>query len=228
MGSREASKTKADLETGGSADGAQAIGPVADLIDVTELTLNIQRDAALDPKVVAANAAFARIGTHPRLHRKLFRRDWLPFLDGVYYLSLQAWETAGLPRPRPQTRLGPRSGADQFRELIRELPWAGYIQDRRDLLSVIRHIGGERERSWLGSTSPRTRPCASASAIPRRCGTNSRQKSSSPQRTPRATTTTATTTRTARRQPARTPPAWPTWSPRTRPAATSACGSGRP
>src|SRR5262249_41650573 len=37
--------------------------------------------------------AFARIQNH----RKLFRRDWLPFIEGVYGLSVQAWEDAGKP-----------------------------------------------------------------------------------------------------------------------------------
>jgi hypothetical protein len=56
-----------------------------------ELTSDIGRDAVLDPKVIAANAAFDRI----RTHRLLFRDDWLPFVVGVHHLSLAAWEATG-------------------------------------------------------------------------------------------------------------------------------------
>jgi hypothetical protein len=112
-----------------------------------KLTSDVGRDAAVDPVVEAANAAFARIGTHRRLHRKLFRRDWLPFCDGVYHVSLAAWERTGR-----RTRLDGSPDwdddrvQDAFRELIRGLPWEHFFEGRRTLLSVLRRIGGERER----------------------------------------------------------------------------------
>jgi hypothetical protein len=107
-----------------------------------ELTLDIQR-GPLDLVVAAANDAYDRIKTH----RKLFRRDWLPFQAGVYYLSIQAWEATGR-----RTRLDRKPDWTYdllqvtFRALIRPLPWADYIEGRRDLLCVLRHIGDERER----------------------------------------------------------------------------------
>src|SRR5262245_22969813 len=55
------------------------------LLDTVLTSVN-GRDAPVDQIVEAANAAFTRIDRH----RKLFRDDWLPFLDGVYHLSLQA------------------------------------------------------------------------------------------------------------------------------------------
>jgi hypothetical protein len=106
-----------------------------------ELTSDIGRDAPVDP-VVAANSAFQRIEGH----RRLFRRDWLPFLDGVYHLSLQAWESAGR-----RTRLNRKPDWDhdrvqvEFRKAIRGLPWEHYFESRRTLLSVLRKIGGDRE-----------------------------------------------------------------------------------
>jgi hypothetical protein len=111
--------------------------------DAVELTSDIGRDAPVDPIVEAANAAFARVESH----RKLFRRDWLPFLDGVYHLSLAAWERAGR-----RTRLDGKPDwnddrvQDAFREEIEGLPWEHYFEGRRTLLSVLRKIGGERAR----------------------------------------------------------------------------------
>jgi hypothetical protein len=95
------------------------------------------------PIVAAANAAFARI----ERHRKIFRRDWLPFADGVHFVSVAAWETAGR-----RTRLDGRPdwGDDRvqvaFRRSIEKLPWATYFQGRRALLSALRHIGDDRDR----------------------------------------------------------------------------------
>jgi hypothetical protein len=117
--------------------------PVQLTADAMELTSDIGRDAPADPIVVAANNAFERIENH----RRLFRRDWLPFLDGVYHLSLQAWKSAGR-----RTRLNgkPDWGHDrvqvEFRKAIRGLPWEHYFESRRTLLSVLRKIGGDRER----------------------------------------------------------------------------------
>ena len=111
-----------------------------------ELTSDIGRDAHIDAIVEAANAAFARVESH----RKLFRRDWLPFLDGVYHLSLAAWE-----RTDRRIRLDGEPDWDDdrvqvaFREVIEDLPWGRYFEGRRTLLSVLRKIGGERER-FLG------------------------------------------------------------------------------
>jgi hypothetical protein len=113
------------------------------MIDAMELTSDIGRAAPVDPIVVAANSAFERIESH----RRLFRRDRLPFLDGVYHLSLQAWESAGR---RTKLNGKPDWGHDrvqvEFRKAIRGLPWESYIESRRTLLSVLRKIGGERER----------------------------------------------------------------------------------
>jgi hypothetical protein len=93
--------------------------------------------------LAAANAAFARI----KNHRKLFRRDWLPFADGVHFVSLIAWETAGRRRGLDER---PDWGDDRvqvaFRRAIEDLPWATYFESRRALLSALRHIGDERDR----------------------------------------------------------------------------------
>jgi hypothetical protein len=132
------------------------------MIDAMELTSDIGRDAAVDPVVEAANAAFARIGTHRRLHRKLFRRDWLPFCDGVYHVSLAARERTGR-----RTRLNGKPDwdddrvQDAFRELIRGLPWEHFFEGRRTLLSVLRRIGGERERflRWYDAQDEAVREC---------------------------------------------------------------------
>ena len=107
-----------------------------------ELTSDIRRDS-LGPVIAAGNDAFERIKTH----RKQFRRDWVPFIECVYILSRRAWEATGR-----RTRLDGRPDWTydpiqvEFRKLIRDLPWGGFIQGRRDLLSVVRHIGEERER----------------------------------------------------------------------------------
>jgi hypothetical protein len=114
-----------------------------------ELTSDIGRDAVLDPKVIAANAAFDRI----RTHRLLFRDDWLPFVVGVHHLSLAAWEATGrrtrLNGSTPDWDYDPLQV--EFRRIIRDLPWAGYFDKRRTLLSVIRHIGGDLDRflAWF-------------------------------------------------------------------------------
>ena len=96
------------------------------------------RDDSVDAIVEAANAAFARI----KGHRMLFRRDWLPFLDGVYSLSLQAWERTELDGTPDWTKDRVQV---EFRKLTAALPWAGFFDDRRTLLSVLRHIGSDRE-----------------------------------------------------------------------------------
>ena len=96
-----------------------------------------------DRVVALANEAYERIESH----RKLFRRDWLPFLDGVYHLSIKAWEIAG-------SRKNPDGTPDwtyhrvqlEFRKTIQGLPWANYFDTRRDLLTTLRQIGGNRER----------------------------------------------------------------------------------
>jgi hypothetical protein len=115
---------------------------VQDSAPSMELTSDIGRDAPADRIVVDANSAFERIEDH----RRLFRRDWLPFLDGVYHLSLQAWKSAGR-----RTRLNGKPDWDhdrvqvEFRKAIRGLPWERYFESRRTLLSVLRKIGGDRE-----------------------------------------------------------------------------------
>jgi hypothetical protein len=97
------------------------------------------RDAPVDPKVVeATNAAFGRI----KGHRMLFRRDWLPFLDGVYHLYLCAWERTGLNGTPDWTKDRVQA---EFRKLTADLPWERFFDTRRTLLSVLRHIGGDRE-----------------------------------------------------------------------------------
>jgi hypothetical protein len=115
----------------------------------TKPALFKQRDAALDPIVIVANDAFARI----RTHRLLFERDWLPFAIGVHHLSMQAWEATG-QRTRldgtPDWTYAPTQAA--FRDLIRDLPWEHFFDDnRRSLLSVLRKIGGDRKRflAWF-------------------------------------------------------------------------------
>src|SRR5262249_22396688 len=109
------------------------------------------------PIVAAANVAFARIESH----RKLFRGDWLPFLDGVYFLSIQAWVRAGQP-----TRLDGKPDwtvdgvQTEFRGLIAALPWAHFFDGRRrTLLSVLRQIGGDREDflKWYDNLSEEVR-----------------------------------------------------------------------
>ena len=148
-----------DMQSSNNASG-QAVqrkaGAGVNLADVMELTSVNGRDAPVDPIVEAANAAFTRIESH----RKLFRRDWLPFLDGVYHLSLQAWEQAGRP-----TRLDRRPDWTedrvqiQFRRLIAALPWAHFFDNRRTLLSAVRQIGGDREDflEWYDNLSEEVR-----------------------------------------------------------------------
>ena len=127
------------------------------LLDIMELTSVNGRDAPVDQIVEAANAAFTRIESH----RKLFWRDWLPFLDGVYHLSLQAWERAGR-----RTRLdgSPDWTEDrvqvEFRRLTAALPWAHFFDGRRrTLLSVLHQIGGDREDflKWYDDLSEEVR-----------------------------------------------------------------------
>src|SRR5262249_21793059 len=130
--------------------------PRLNLLDIMELTSVNGRDAPVDPIVEAANVAFARIEGH----RKLFRRDWLPFLDGVYLLSLRAWERAGQP-----TRLDGRPDWTddrvpiEFRRLTADLPWGRFFDRRRTLLSALRQIGGDRDDflKWYDGRSEEAR-----------------------------------------------------------------------
>ena len=57
-------------------------------------------------------------------------------------------------------------GRPRRASLLLGRPSANQIQDRRDLLSVVRHIGEERERFLAWYDHPDARRCATASAIP--------------------------------------------------------------
>ena len=63
-------------------------------------------------------------------------------------------------------RVGLRRGRPRRASLLLGRPSANQIQDRRDLLSVVRHIGEERERFLAWYDHPDARRCATASAIP--------------------------------------------------------------
>lgn len=84
------------------------------------------------------NKAFERIQNH----RKLFRRDWLPFIEGVYGLSVEAWEKGD----KPLKLDGKPDWAnchvqEAFRALTWRQPWVAYFKTRRSLLQDIRAIG---------------------------------------------------------------------------------------
>jgi hypothetical protein len=93
--------------------------------------------------VLAGRAAFERV----KKHRLLFRTDWLPFIDAVYFFSHEAWEEAGSPTTAdglPSWLHDPVQIA--FKSLIADEPWRDYFQGtRRSLLSDIRKIGDHRE-----------------------------------------------------------------------------------
>ena len=108
-------------------------------------TFDIEREVP-HPLVVAANDAFERIEGH----RRLFRRDWLPFINGVFHLSIIAWEQTGSRTTldgKPDWTYDPTQVV--FRELTKDLPWARYIEARRTAAPVLRRIGKDRER-FLG------------------------------------------------------------------------------
>ena len=113
------------------------------LLDISAETCTSVNGRDVDHLVVEANEAFTRI----EKHRKLFRQDWLPFLDGVYHLSRIAWERTGRHQTldgKPDWTYDPVQVA--FRKLTKDLSWARYFDSRRTLLSVLRNIGGDRER----------------------------------------------------------------------------------
>jgi len=84
------------------------------------------------------NEAYKRIQNH----RKLFRRDWLPFIEGVYGLSSQAWEKADKPTKLDgKPDWGNHHVKEAFRALTWGQPWASYFKARRSLLQDIRAIG---------------------------------------------------------------------------------------
>jgi hypothetical protein len=107
---------------------------------MTDTTL-IERPAESEASVMeAGNAAFQRL----KEHRKLFRRDWVPFSKAVILLSDQAWEHNG----QPETLDGRRDWTsirvqDAFNRFIDNLPWSDYFTNRTKLLSAIRSIGSE-------------------------------------------------------------------------------------
>jgi hypothetical protein len=117
------------------------------------------------PQVVLdANAAFERI----REHKLLFRRDWLPFIDGVNHVSTQALLLAQT-RSNSGTTITVDGKPDwtnplvqaAFRELTQDMPWRDYftINHRRSLLQVIRQIGAERDEflAWYDALPEKNR-----------------------------------------------------------------------
>ena len=102
------------------------------LHDISTETRTSVNERDVDHLLVQANEAFGRI----EKHRMLFRRDWLPFLDGVNHFSTVAWERTGRHKTRdgkPDWTYDPVQIA--FRKLTKDLPWARYFDTRRTLLS---------------------------------------------------------------------------------------------
>lgn len=81
-------------------------------------------------------------------HKWLFERDWLPFIDGVYLLSMDAWES--FPKGnRPENLDGTPDWKDhdlqqEFAELSANRKWSGYFTGRGALLNRMRLIGLHR------------------------------------------------------------------------------------
>jgi hypothetical protein len=105
---------------------------------------NIERhtDTNVDPIIIAGREAFLRVEGH----RKLFRADWLPFIDAVFELSMVAWERAGSPPTlddKPNWAVNSVQAA--FRDVARSEPWHDYLTKRRQVLWALRKIGHDRD-----------------------------------------------------------------------------------
>jgi hypothetical protein len=113
---------------------------------------NIERhtDTNLDPIIIAGREAFFRV----ERHRKLFRADWLPFIDAVFELSMVAWRGAGSPLTlddKPNWAVNSVQAA--FRDLDKSEPWHDYLTKRRQVLWALRNIGHDRHAflEWYDS-----------------------------------------------------------------------------
>jgi hypothetical protein len=105
---------------------------------------NIERhtDPNVHPTIIAGREAFFRVEGH----RKLFRADWLPFIDAVFELSMVAWRRAGSPLTiddKPNWAVD--SVQATFRDVARGEPWHDYFTKRRQVLWALRKIGHDRD-----------------------------------------------------------------------------------
>jgi hypothetical protein len=90
------------------------------------------------------------------MHKWLFVHDWLPFIDGVYLLSMEAFESfpknnrpTNLPDGTPGWPDGTPDWTDhdlqqEFAELSANRKWSGYFKGRGSLLNRMRLIGLNR------------------------------------------------------------------------------------
>jgi hypothetical protein len=113
---------------------------------------NIERHTYpnVPPTIIAGRAAFLRV----QGHRKLFRADWLPFIDAVFELSMVAWRSAGSPPTiddKPNWAVNSVQAA--FRDVARSEPWHDYLTKRRQVLWALRNIGHDRDAflEWYDS-----------------------------------------------------------------------------